>query len=268
MYETLRYSVENGVARIVLNRPQVLNAINSVMERELVAVLDEVENDPAALVIVFSGEGKAFSAGYDLKETATNPVTGLETWRRRLEAHLAQMLRIWDCGKPSIAAVHGYALGGGCDLALICDLTYASRDAFFGEPELRFGSGVVTQIIPWVIGMKKSKELLLTGHDRLPAAKAAEMGLVNEAVDGDVVAHALGVAREIAKIDPASLRLTKTSINRRYEIAGVRESLRYNLELTAMIESSESPERVEFDRLRKVEGLKAAIAWRDGRFRS
>jgi len=266
-YTTIAVDVADGIGHIMLNRPQVLNAINGVMERELLRATTSLEQDDSVRVLLFSGAGRAFCAGYDLKETATNPVVGAGAWRERLRRHLHQMLAIWDCRKPSICAVHGYALGGGCDLAMICDLTYASADAYFGEPEVRFASGVVTQIMPWVIGMKKTKELIFTGHDRVPAAEAAAFGLINEVVsDGDVVKHARGVALKLAKMDPQTLALSKQAINKRYEVAGLREALAYNIELTTQIESSENPIRSEFDRLRRSQGgLKEAIDWRDRR---
>ncbi|HVA37444.1 MAG TPA: enoyl-CoA hydratase/isomerase family protein [Candidatus Dormibacteraeota bacterium] len=266
-FEAIRVSVDGGIGHIALNRPQLLNAINSVMERELMEAVAALEADQSVRVLLLSGAGRSFCAGYDLKETAANPVVGAAAWRERLQRHLRQMLAIWDCKKPSVCAVQGYALGGGCDLAMICDLTYASPDAFFGEPEVKFASGVVTQIMPWIVGMKKTKEMLLTGNDRLPAAEALAMGLITGvAADGPVLEHALTVAARLCKIDPLTLQLSKAAINSRYEGAGLREALAYNLELTTHIEASENPIREEFDRLRRGGGgLKDAISWRDKR---
>lgn len=263
--KTIDVSIDGGVGHISLNRPQVLNAINSVMERELLEALAALEADDAVHTLLFSGNGRAFCAGYDLKETAAHPVVGVAAWRERLQRHLRQMLAIWDCPKPSVCAVQGYALGGGCDLAMVCDLTYAAPDALFGEPEVRFASGVVAQIMPWLVGMKKTKELLFTGHDRLTAAEAEQMGLITGVATGvPVLEYARSVAVRLSRIEPLTLRLSKAAINRRYECAGFREALAYNLELTTQIECSENPIRQEFDRLRGAgPGLKDALAWRD-----
>lgn len=266
---TLIYEVAEPIAHITLNRPNVLNAINNAMERELIQAFDAAEADPRVRVVLLSGAGRAFSAGYDLKETATNPVKGTVAWQRRLSAHLRQMLRIWELEKPVVAAVHGFALGGGCDLALICDLTVAGAGAYFGEPEARFGSGVVTMVMPWLMGMKKTRELLYLGHDRISAAEAEGLGLVNRVVpDEQLLAEARQLALEIARVDPEVVRLTKLSINRTYEIAGFLSALKANVDIATVIETSDTPDRREFDRLRAEKGLKAALEWRDNRFRS
>src|SRR5207247_9000137 len=132
------------------------------------------------------GAGRAVCAGYDLKEEAEHQAQrgplDVARWRDELAHDVGRMLEIFDHPKPIVAEVHGYCLAGGCDLMMMCDLAVASDDAVFGEPEIRFGSGVVTMVMPWLIGARKAKELLLTGEDRIDAAEAVRIGLVNRVV--------------------------------------------------------------------------------------
>ena len=267
-YETILFERRGPVARITLNRPHVLNALSTRLMAEVTDALDRVEADEGLRVAVLTGAGRAFSAGYDLKESAANPVSGVLAWRERLERDVRFTLRIWDLPKPVIAAVHGYCLAGGCDLAMMCDVTIAAEGTYFGEPEIRFGSGVVTLIMPWVVGMKKTRELLYTGADRVTAEEALRIGLVNRVVPPDrLEAEAMALAEEIAKNDPEAVRLTKIALNRTYERMGLRDALAINLELDTIMEAAETPMRREFNRIREAQGLKAAIAWRDARFR-
>jgi enoyl-CoA hydratase/carnithine racemase len=179
------------------------------------------------------------------------------------------MVEVFDHPKPVVAQVHGYCLAGGCDLMMMCDVAIASEDALFGEPEIRFGSGVVTMVMPWLIGARKAKELLLTGEDRITAAEALRIGLVNRVVPADGLdAATLAFAEEVAKLDPVAVSMTKAAINRSLEVAGFREALAANVDLDSVIEAAEVPERREFNRIRGERGLKAAIAWRDARFRA
>ena len=267
-YETILLEHRGPVAKLTLNRPHVLNALSGQLIREVTDALDRVEADEALRVVVLMGAGRAFSAGYDLKEGVEHPVEGVVAWRQRLERDVRFTLRVWDLPKPVIAAVHGYCLAGGCDLAMMCDVTIAAEGTYFGEPEIRFGSGVVTLIMPWVVGLKKTRELLYTGFDRVTAEEALRIGLVNRVVPADrLETEAMALAEEIAKNDPEAVRLTKIALNRTYERMGLRDALAMNLELDTIMEAAETPMRREFNRVRQEQGLKAAIAWRDARFR-
>jgi enoyl-CoA hydratase len=261
------------VRRLTLNRPDVLNALNAELVEALSDALRRASTDQAARVLVIRGSGRAFSAGYDLKEEAElerqrgGPLDAAG-WREALASDVGHMLELFDHPKPVIAQVHGYCLAGGCDLMMMCDLAVASEDALFGEPEIRFGSGVVTMVMPWLIGARKAKELLFTGEDRIPADAALEMGLVNLVVPRDELdERTLELARSIAMLDPVGISLTKQAINRAWEAAGFRQALMANVDIDAVIESAEVPERKEFNRIREENGLKAAIEWRDARFR-
>jgi enoyl-CoA hydratase/carnithine racemase len=268
-YQTILYERRGPVARITLNRPRVLNALSVELIREFGAAFDRLEADEEVRAVVLAGAGRAFSAGYDLKESGAHKVSGVVEWRQRLERDLRFTLRVWDCPKPVIAAVHGYCLAGACDLAMMCDLTIAAEGTLFGEPEIRFGSGVVTLVMPWVIGMKKTRELLYTGFDRVTAEEALALGLVNRVVPADrLEAEAMALAEEIARNDPEAVKLTKIALNRTYERMGIRDALAMNLELDTIMEAAETPMRREFNRIRDEQGLKAAIAWRDARFRA
>jgi enoyl-CoA hydratase len=260
------------VRRLTLHRPERLNALSNELVETLSGALARAAEDDAVRVVIIAGSGRAFCAGYDLKEEAEHEKEhgplDVAGWRAALAHDAHRMLELFDHPKPIIAQVHGYCLAGGCDLMMMCDLAVASDDALFGEPEIRFGSGVVTMVMPWLVGARTAKELLLTGEDRIPADEAKRMGLVNRVVPRDrLEAETLALADEIAILDPVAISLTKKSINRGLEVSGFREALSANVDIDSVIEAAEVPERVEFRRIREKEGLKAAIAWRDARFR-
>jgi enoyl-CoA hydratase len=178
------------------------------------------------------------------------------------------MLEIFDCPKPVIASVQSYCLAGGTDLMLACDLAVAADDAYFGYVDVRFGSGVVSMFLPWVVGMRAAKELLFTGEDRVPADEALRLGLVNRVVPRDRLDDVtLELAEEIAKNEPFVVQTTKRAANRAWDVAGFRAAMASNTELDVMIETANLPARDEFRRITQEQGLKAAIAWRDARFR-
>jgi enoyl-CoA hydratase len=151
---------------------------------------------------------------------------------------------------------------------LACDLAVAAEDALFGYVDIRFGSGVVSMFLPWAVGVRAAKELILTGEDRIPAAEALRIGLVNRVVPRDELDDAtMALADEIARNEPFVVRSMKASINRVWQLAGLRAALDANTELDVMIETANLPARDAFRRITQEEGLKAAIAWRDARYR-
>jgi enoyl-CoA hydratase len=189
-------------------------------------------------------------------------------WHEELARSTDRMLEILDCPKPVIASVHSYCLAGGTDLMLACDLAVAGDDAYFGYVDVRFGSGVVSMFLPWVVGVRAAKELLFTGEDRIPAAEALRLGLVNRVVSSDELTEStLALAEEIARNEPFVIQTTKRAVNRAWDVAGFRAALAANTELDVMIETANLPARDEFRRITQERGLKAAIAWRDARFR-
>ena len=256
------------VRRLTMNRPKALNALSV----ELVAALSEAIRaggaDPSVRVLILRGAGRAFCSGYDLNEDAADGVLDARHWHASLAASVDHMLEILDCPKPVIASVRSYCLAGGTDLMLACDLAVAADDAYFGYVDVRFGSGVVSMFLPWVVGARTAKELLFTGEDRIPAAEALRMGLVNRVVPAaDLDDATLALAEEIAKNEPFVIQTTKRAVNRTWEVAGFRAAMAANTELDVMIETANLPARDEFRRITSEQGLKAAIAWRDAKFR-
>lgn len=256
----VRSEVDGPVAVLILDRPAKLNAITPAMAAALHDALDAAEADEAVRAIVLAGQGRAFSAGFDLEAGEWD---SLEKIRREMQADLDLILRFWASPKPTVAALHGPCLGGALELALACDLSVAAEDCRLGEPEVRFGSGIVALLLPWVTGPKQAKELLLTGDDRASARRAYDMGLVNRVVpEGEARAAAVAIAREIAANDREAVRLTKLAVNRSYEIMGLRRALDQALELGIEAEASETPESKAFNEILAKDGAKAALAWR------
>ena len=266
-FTTINYETEGSLAWISLNRPDKLNAINKPMVRELNAALDLALGDEQVRVILVKGEGRAFSAGFDLELDPDSELTAaeeLEALKRELYDDFDLIMRFWDSPKPTIAAVHTYCLGGALEIALACDLTIAATGCRFGEPEVKFGSGIVALLLPYVCGPKRAKEMLLTGNDRISSEQAEAWGLINRVVEPEKLAEeAQALAREIARNDQLAVRLTKQAVNRSYEIGRMREALKQALELNIVIESTETEESRTFNEILRNEGAKAAIAWRD-----
>jgi enoyl-CoA hydratase len=257
-----------AVRRLTMNRPKALNALNAGLMAALMAALEAAAGDDTVRVLILRGAGRAFCAGYDLNEDAAGGVMDAAGWYAELKHSTEQMLAIVDHPMPVIASVHSYCLAGGTDLMLACDLAVAADDAYFGYVDVRFGSGVVSMFLPWVIGVRAAKELLFTGEDRVPAAEAHRLGLVNRVVPREDLDDAtLSLAEEIAKNEPFVIRATKRSINRVWDVAGFRAALESNTELDVMIEAANLPARDEFRTITQEQGLKAAIAWRDARYR-
>jgi enoyl-CoA hydratase len=250
-----------------LARPQRLNAIDKRMLSELQHALDEVERDEEVRALVVTGAGGNFSSGFDLKEQMEARPSGVDAWREILDRDFSTVMRFWHLKKPTVAAVQGYCLAGGCELALTCDITIAAEDAVFGEPELKFGAGIVVMILPWLVGPKRAKEIIFSGADRISALEAARIGLINHVVPSDQLeSSALALARHIAVIDPRLVQRTKQAINRGFEIMGLVEALDAALDIDLVIEGEGSDDKRQFMEIARKDGLKAAIAWRDARF--
>ena len=267
-FETIAARRVGRVGVLTLNRPKVLNALNRTLMREVTETMTEFAKDDGVLAIVVHGEGRAFSAGFDMKESAQRTITTLDQWRAVLEDDYHFIMQFWDCPKPTIAAVHGYCLAGAFELALSCDVTVAAEGTKFGEPEPRFGSGIIAMLLPWTIGPKATKEMLLTGTDQVDAQRALAMGIVNHVVPaGQELDKAMAIANDVAACAPLSVQLTKRAINRTYDMMGMRQALLGALDADVLIEAQGGPERAEFNRIRREQGLKAALEWRDARFK-
>ena len=265
-YRCITFERRGAVALVTLNRRGRANAMNRTVLAELNAACDAVEADETLRALVVTGAGGTFSSGFDLKEQAAAPPEGVAQWRSVLRDDFDTVMRFWHLSKPTVAAVRGPALAGGCELALACDVTVAAEDARFGETELRFGAGIVVMLIPWLTGPKHAKEILLTGEDEIGAERACEIGLVNRVVPvGEEVETALSLARRMAAIEPALLKRTKATINRMYRMMGFDDTLDMALDQDILIEGEGTATKREFLEIARTQGLRAAIAWRDGK---
>jgi enoyl-CoA hydratase len=264
--DVLRTTSTPWGVRIELHRPDKLNALSGPLVAALVAAIDAAEADPDVRVIVLQGAGRAFCAGYDLTEEAEGGVAGPVEWRELLAADVAATLRLLDCPKPVVAQVHGYALAGGLELAMACDLIVAAEGTRLGEPEIRYGSAPVALLMPYLIGQKRTRELLLTG-DLVDAVEAERIGLVNRVVPADrLAAEVDALADRLARTPPEVMGPTKRMLNRAMDAAGFREAIEAGIDLGAIINAADTPEQREWDAIVRRDGLKAALAWRDRRY--
>jgi enoyl-CoA hydratase len=216
-FQLIIYEKKNNVAWITLNRPEVLNAQNDDLRAEVVVALGHASEDDEVFLIVITGAGeKAFSAGADISQFPTRSTVDVIKARARRRPYET----IRDMPKPVIAAVNGFALGGGCELALACDIIIASENAQFGQPEIRIGiipgcGG--TQIWPRLIGEKRAKELIFTGRT-ISADEALRMGIINQVVPLDKLREATEkFTQDILRNSPAILRFAKIAINKSLE---------------------------------------------------
>lgn len=265
-YETITYETEGPLAWITLNRPEKLNAINPQMVTELMAATDRAQINDDVRVIVLKGEGRAFSAGFDLESTCLPDCTDEEGegLKRKFQQDFDMIMRFWDSPKPTVAAVHRYCLGGGMELAMACDITLAARDCRFGSPEVLYGSGAVALLLPYIVGPKIAKEMLLTGNDRIDSELAEKWGLVNRVVKEEkLIDKARETALAIARNDQVAVRISKQAINNTFEIGRMRDALKHGLELGLAIESADTEESREFRDILRRDGVKAAIDWRE-----
>jgi enoyl-CoA hydratase len=211
-YETLLYATDNDVALVTLNRPRVLNAMNQQLWIDLQAALDVVKADSRIKVVVLTGQGRAFSSGADLKESKTRSA---EAYRDYLESLQEVSRTIIRFPKPTIAAINGFALGSGYELALACDIRIAAREAQIGSPEARVASSVTGgafRLLQELVGPGKAKELLFTA-DPIDGTEAERIGLVNKAVAADeLMDTAMDMASRIAANDLFSLKMIKKGL--------------------------------------------------------
>ncbi|MEO6956685.1 MAG: enoyl-CoA hydratase/isomerase family protein [Antricoccus sp.] len=266
-FSTINYSVAHGVAQLVLNRPERLNALDKTCLLEINEAMDIAEADDEVRVIVVSGAGRAFSSGFDLKSQMEQNPQGAKVWREILDLDFGTTMRFWNCPKPTIAAVHGSCLAGAFEMAMSCDITVATQDATFGEPELKFGAGIVTMLLPWMTSPKQAKRIILSADDRVSAQDALDWGIVSKLVPpGEHLTEAVRIARGIALMDPVLVAETKKALNRTYEIQGMQTALSTALDVDHTIESHGSPDKRQFMEVARERGMRAAITWRDERF--
>ncbi len=264
-YRCISVSVDRWIATLTLNRPEKMNALDDDILLEMQHALDALEQDESVRALVITGEGRAFCAGFDLSPRE-EPLTTVKDWRDHVKLGNDTWFRIWRSRLPVVAAVNGYCLGGGCDLSMVCDITIASDKAEFGEPEIQFQSAPPFAIMPWVLGMKKTKELLLTG-DRIGAEEAVRIGLANRVVPAEkLMEEAQRLALKLAMIPPPAMQLNKQGLNRAYDLRGFQSTVDLGAEIFTLVLMSESQESRDFFEVAAKQGLKAAFKWRDARF--
>jgi enoyl-CoA hydratase len=224
-YANIVAKTEGAVGVITLNRPKALNALNSELLRELCDVLEKWDADDAVRCIVITGSDRAFAAGADIKEM--QPRSYMEMFKANFFANAAD--RIADVRKPIIAAVAGYALGGGCELAMLCDFIIAADTAKFGQPEINLGvmPGIGgTQRLTRFVGKSKAMEMCLTGRN-MDAAEAERSGLVSRVVPAaELMGETMKAAQTIAEKSAPIAMMTKEAINRAYETT-LAEGIRF-----------------------------------------
>jgi enoyl-CoA hydratase len=261
--ETVLYTADDKVGIVTLNRPDKLNALTMEMRLALERELKRADEDAATSVIVLRAEGRSFCVGFDVGGGHERP------WRHdalkyheRLSTSFRCLMTPWTLRKPVIASVQGHALGGGCELAMFCDLTIAAEDAQFGEPEVLFSQVGPALLMPFIIGHKRARELIYFG-DRIDAKRALEIGMINRIVPAQELAAAtMRYARRLALIAPEALAAAKLAVNRGLDAAGFRNALNAGLDVLAPLYAATTEVGRQFDEIKARDGLKAALAWR------
>lgn len=253
-YDNIIVDTKGAVGIVTLDRPEALNALGSPLMRELAEALDTFEADENIRAIVITGSGKAFAAGADIKEMQSKDY--MEVYKQ--DFITVDWGRIGACRKPVIAAVAGYALGGGCEIAMMCDFILAAEDAKFGQPEIRLGiipgSGG-TQRLTRAVGKAKAMEMCLTGR-MMDAAEAERAGLVSRIVPADdLLDEAIEVATEIAELSLPVVMMAKEAVNRAHETT-LAEGVRFERRLFHSCFATED----------KNEGMAAFVEKRKPRF--
>ena len=266
--ETVLYEADGKVGIVTLNRPAKLNALSMEMRLAIESVLKRADADEATSVIVLRAEGRSFCVGFDV-----GGGHGVQPWRHdaikyheRLSTSFRCLMTPWTLKKPVIASVQGHALGGGCELAMFCDLTIAADDAQFGEPEVLFSQVGPAVLMPFIIGHKRARELIYFG-DRIDARRAQEIGMINRVVPAaELRAATMKYARRLALIAPEALAAAKLAVNRGIEAGGFRTALNTGLDVLAPLYAATTDVGKAFDAIKAKDGLKAALAWRKAQF--
>ncbi|XP_064600534.1 enoyl-CoA hydratase, mitochondrial-like [Liolophura sinensis] len=244
---------KKNVGFIQLNRPKALNALCDGLMREVGQAIDQYEKDPNIAAIVLTGGDKAFAAGADIKEMQDKGFT--DVYKGNFLSHWT---RVAECKKPVIAAVNGFALGGGCELAMMCDIIYAGDKARFGQPEIKLGTipgAGGTQRLTQVIGKSKAMEMVLTGN-MMVATEAEKAGLVSKVVPRDqLVDEAIKLGEQIGTMSKLAVSMAKEAVNASYELS-LQEGLRFEKKIFHSTFATED----------RREGMSAFVEKRDANF--
>lgn len=272
-YEDILYAVDEPIATVTLNRPDSLNSISPRLEREMHHAFDEADVDPKVRVIILTGAGRAFSSGYDLSidvERKHPPEVSsdahlADVYRASMDG-VETILHMWRLGKPIIAAINGWCMGGGLWYQTACDISIASDKAVFAQPEVRMVSNS-TFLFAALCGWKVANRWTLTG-DHMDAQEALRVGLVNEVVPHDeLMARAEAMARRIAMVPEASVRLNRAITLQGLLSSGVFSGHLLSGPLSTIVQASiGGPERKRFDEAYASGGMRAFLDERDGPF--
>ena len=275
-YKDLIYSVDGKVATVTLNRPERMNALSRPLEAEMRAAFDEADADRNVRAIILTGAGAAFSAGYD---QAAAPASGvrpsdpkgkshaeyIEHWERLDGGRIHNWTHLWALGKPVIAAVNGWAMGGGFWWQLACDITIASDKAVFAQPEVRHISNT-SFLFTALCGWKVANRWALTG-DHFDAQEAYRIGMINEVVPhAELMPRARALAERIALVPEPSIRMNKAIAMKGIQAAGLTSALLLVGALGALVHSSHNEDREKLFEAQRSKGLKAYLELRDGPF--
>lgn len=254
-----------AIMRITLNRPDKRNPLSNELRGELFHALETGDQDPNVRVMIIRGAGPCFSAGYDLKSNSAQQqpfytAGGLANWPRHV---VEGFFRIWDLAKPVIAQVHGYCLAGGTELATACDLVYVAENARIGYPVVRAISPPDNQFYPWIVGLRRAMELMLTG-DHMTGAEAAECGFANRAfAEEELEERVLDIAARVAMTPTDLQQINKRAVHRQMDAMGIRAGIRAGTEMQQLATFTKTTQAHLAD---MREGLTKALTKRDKAF--
>ena len=253
------------VRRITLNRPEKRNPLSNELRTQMFHALEDSDTNPDVRVTIIRGAGSCFSAGYDLasnvsKEQPFYTPGGLGNWPRHV---VEGFFHMWDMAKPIIAQVHGYCLAGGTELATACDLVYVADDAKIGYPVVRSISPPDNQFYPWIVGLRRAMELMLTG-DHMSGLEAVESGFANRAFpEAELEENVLRIAERVAKTPSDLQQINKRAVHRQMDAMGIRAGIRAGTEMQQLATYTATTQ-AHLAELR--EGLTAALSKRDAEF--
>jgi enoyl-CoA hydratase len=276
-YQHILYEVDGPVLTLTLNRPDAFNAISPDLEAEMHAALDQADQDPAIRAIILTGAGKAFCAGYDMSTSSPEEPGRLDpagsdsigeyiaNWQKGDAQSVEKLMHLWRLTKPVIAAVNGYAMGGGFWYQLACDITIASDQAVFSQPEVRHISNT-TFLFAALVGWKEANRYALTG-DHFDAQEAYRIGMINQVVPHDeLLPTSRRLAERLAKVPEPSIRMNKAVSMLGLQAAGVYSGMLLNGALSALAHTSHGPERDKLFAAQRAGGMRGFLAERDGPF--
>lgn len=253
------------VRRITLNRPEKRNPLSNELRAEMFDALQKADVDPEIRVTIIRGAGSCFSAGYDLasnvaKDQPFYTAGGLANWPRHV---VEGFFHMWDMAKPIIAQVHGYCLAGGTELATACDLVYVADDAKIGYPVVRAISPPDNQFYPWIVGLRRAMELMLTG-DHMSGVEAVECGFANRHFpEAELEERVLAIAERVAKTPSDLQQINKRAVHRQMDAMGIRAGIRAGTEMQQLATFTQSTQ-AHLKELR--ENLTQALSKRDQDF--